>query len=398
MEYKSTRETAKLWNVSPQRVVKFASEGRIKDAILVGKTWLIPADAEKPADKRFHTNKKTESEYHFPLFPYSGFTQTKAKSILSSEELNLYNYQHEYIRGNFESAVNGLIKILNETENPHLKIGALYYLICNTIMEHDYSGFINYYHQLIHTVDGITSYKKEAELIANDYTSFIEGTKKFVENFELDLSYSYHPEALPYIQVITTYEAMVKNLHSGVECQPEHFECACIYIESRNKYFSASCIHNYLALMYLINNNHQKCDFHLNRSIQLSEQINNNLACQIIMPFVKDKLKKILKENSSEILRKSIENGKKYMDGCVFITEKFKKSAVYLQLSEKELRWINYAASDFTNKEIARKENISESYVIKVFQKIYTKTGTSTKKELVDFYKNSLFNSGVAIE
>lgn len=52
MEFLTTTEMANKWNISRRRVSLLCVEGRINGAILKGKTWLIPADAEKPADPR----------------------------------------------------------------------------------------------------------------------------------------------------------------------------------------------------------------------------------------------------------------------------------------------------------------------------------------------------------
>ena len=48
MEYLSVAKTAEKWGVSQRSVRNYCSEGRIPGAFLTGKTWNIPADAEKP--------------------------------------------------------------------------------------------------------------------------------------------------------------------------------------------------------------------------------------------------------------------------------------------------------------------------------------------------------------
>ncbi len=48
----TTAELAKKWNVSQRRVAIYCKEGRIPGAVLKGRTWLIPEDAEKPKDPR----------------------------------------------------------------------------------------------------------------------------------------------------------------------------------------------------------------------------------------------------------------------------------------------------------------------------------------------------------
>ena len=43
----SVKETSIKWNLSERSVRNYCALGRIKDAVLVGKTWMIPEDAKK---------------------------------------------------------------------------------------------------------------------------------------------------------------------------------------------------------------------------------------------------------------------------------------------------------------------------------------------------------------
>lgn len=52
MEYLTTAEFADKWGISQRRVGIYCKEGRLEGAMIKGKTWLIPADAEKPVDPR----------------------------------------------------------------------------------------------------------------------------------------------------------------------------------------------------------------------------------------------------------------------------------------------------------------------------------------------------------
>lgn len=51
VKYLSVTEIAKKWGVSERSVRNYCAEGRIKNAILVGKTWAIPRNATKPLRK-----------------------------------------------------------------------------------------------------------------------------------------------------------------------------------------------------------------------------------------------------------------------------------------------------------------------------------------------------------
>ena len=52
MEFLSTSEIAKKWDISRRRVTTLCIEGRIDGAVHKGNMWLIPEDAKKPDDPR----------------------------------------------------------------------------------------------------------------------------------------------------------------------------------------------------------------------------------------------------------------------------------------------------------------------------------------------------------
>ncbi len=54
MDFLTTAEYAKIWNISQRRVAIYCKEGRIDGAVLKGKTWLIPENTK---------NRKLHDEY-----------------------------------------------------------------------------------------------------------------------------------------------------------------------------------------------------------------------------------------------------------------------------------------------------------------------------------------------
>lgn len=53
MEYLTTVEMSEKWNITSRRIGVLCAEGRIEGVIKKGKTWLLSADAEKPADAQY---------------------------------------------------------------------------------------------------------------------------------------------------------------------------------------------------------------------------------------------------------------------------------------------------------------------------------------------------------
>ena len=52
MDAMSVKKAAQKWNISERRIQKLCEEGRIADVVRFGRSWVIPKDAEKPADAR----------------------------------------------------------------------------------------------------------------------------------------------------------------------------------------------------------------------------------------------------------------------------------------------------------------------------------------------------------
>lgn len=62
MEYLSAKEVAEKWNISRRRVQILCEEGRIEGAFKLSDVWVIPKDAEKPADRRKTKKKLTNKD------------------------------------------------------------------------------------------------------------------------------------------------------------------------------------------------------------------------------------------------------------------------------------------------------------------------------------------------
>lgn len=112
MEYMTVKETAKKWNVSIRTVNMHLNEGRVPGAIRKEHGWLIPANAQKPADRRRRKapDAAVRSQKLFmPIFSltYSkgGFEQA-VKNLLDEEERMMAWAGHFYFQGKQEQALN----------------------------------------------------------------------------------------------------------------------------------------------------------------------------------------------------------------------------------------------------------------------------------------------------
>jgi hypothetical protein len=64
MKYLSTTEVSKKWGIGRRRIQILCANDRIPGASLVGNTWIIPENAEKPKDARIKSGKYIRSQEH----------------------------------------------------------------------------------------------------------------------------------------------------------------------------------------------------------------------------------------------------------------------------------------------------------------------------------------------
>lgn len=56
--YITVKEASERWEISTRRVRSLCGEGKIAGVLQNGRIWKIPADAEKPADRRYRSAEK----------------------------------------------------------------------------------------------------------------------------------------------------------------------------------------------------------------------------------------------------------------------------------------------------------------------------------------------------
>ena len=62
MKYLSTTQAAEKWELSARRVALLCEQRRIEGAQKAGSNWIIPENAEKPADARIKSGKYIKSK------------------------------------------------------------------------------------------------------------------------------------------------------------------------------------------------------------------------------------------------------------------------------------------------------------------------------------------------
>lgn len=113
MQYLSAAEAAKKWKVSERSVRNYCAKGRVEGAVLKGKTWKIPADAEKPQRSNTKAAKPQtllEILQREKANKYSGgiYHKTQIEMTYNSNHIEGSRLTHDQTRYIFETNTIGV--------------------------------------------------------------------------------------------------------------------------------------------------------------------------------------------------------------------------------------------------------------------------------------------------
>lgn len=158
MNYLSVAEIAKKWNISERSVRNYCAQERIPGAVLIGKTWHIPENAEKPARS---DGKKTPVKTLLSILQeekrtkYAGgiYHKTQIDLTYNSNHIEGSRLTHDQTRYMFETNTIGVEnEVLNvddviETSNHFRCIDLIIDHAASTLSEH----FIEKLHHILKT-------------------------------------------------------------------------------------------------------------------------------------------------------------------------------------------------------------------------------------------------------
>lgn len=158
MNYLSVAETAKKWNISERSVRNYCAQERIPGAVLIGKTWHIPENAEKPVrsnGKKMPVKTLLSILQEEKRTQYAGgiYHKTQIELTYNSNHIEGSRLTHDQTRYIFETNTIGIEnEVLNvddviETSNHFRCIDLIIDRAASTLSEH----FIKKLHHILKT-------------------------------------------------------------------------------------------------------------------------------------------------------------------------------------------------------------------------------------------------------
>ncbi len=396
MEFLSTTEVAKKWGVSRKTVTRYAADGKIEGAYLVGNTWMIPANARKVTgtvlnvqeSKTDISDVSEENEYHFPLYLYRDFYNLK-QGLKRPEELKLYSAFEEALKSNYKKTYELSKEAFSITDDLSIRITCLYLMARSSLYENNYNLFMKHTLELNRIFAKDFDHKKELKTLLIDLETYYKGFDSLMEA-SFDATVDYSDEVYPIITTMTLYRQILQSFKTRQEIDTTMYEMSLKFFETRGYIYPSILLSSELAFIY-----NQKMDTGLSNryakyAYDLANKNNGFLMLVDLYSLNPRLLDKALKHYKTKINPTLVRMTKEHKKACIGLMIHLKKPQSLFSFIRDDYDYIYYAIYNYSNKEIAAEKKISESAVAQRYTRLCRSFNVSRKKELVEAFIEEL--------
>lgn len=388
MKYISVHEAAEQWGISLRRVQYFCANDKIPGAKHMGRQWLIPSDAIRPADGRTRYGKvhPAESVYHFPVFIYTPLYGDP--SGLSENEQQLLIAQKLRLEGKYLESIAICRDVLSESLPPYLEAG----LYCTIGFDSLLLGIVSEYSHAIAEIERIISletlHREDIKLmLASLYLNGSwDNTRLYaVEPSELSseavIYYKYCLLSAAYISGSLEEKAVIRYIRSE-----------CVQFEKDGIIPALFSFHCLLGVIGNTENSVQQRESHIRTAVRIA--VENNWVANLSRYY---NGASVLIENCLEDyghcyvtnLRKVQQTTLRYWTVIHSLETGVDSFTLY---SSEQIELLLLVSYQYSNAKIASVKCMTEAEVNNAVSDLCTLSGVSTKAELTAYAKK-FFNA-----
>ncbi len=390
MNHISTKEAAARWGISQRRIAMLAACGRIPGAVLIGKSWFIPADAAKPEDGRRSSSAKPAEAYVFPVpMAYRRLGETPVgQQSQDAECLCLANALYE--SGDFEASLALSEDVLRTSENSYIRIGALFLLVYTALMLHRFDDVSRYSFLLFGSISEAPEHREELAFLYHEIESVIDSSDWFLNCFSIDSSYPYSRSGTNYISVLLMYRDVLLAILGRKDVDPLPHELTCLRLEQDGYIYLATMMHIYLSVLYASKGDYRAEERHAKQAVDYSVENNIYTTSAMLFAPMPDTALRLMSGYPEEVRNKFISLGKRSMTCIADYLASSGKTSLLTKLSTADLRFISYCVKGYSVEAMADMESLSVSATKHRLVPLYKKVGVSSKKQLSETYSRLL--------
>ncbi len=388
-KYMTPQQAAEKWGISRRTVRQYLASDRIEGIVCVNGRTLIPASAEKPADRRRRQSGSAASDMTMNPFVLttSSYTPGTAERTVNETEDAARRMtglaELAYLRGDADTA-RELCKKLNASEKMEIRLGALLIDLLATLFKESGTSSVNSFRDL-----------QMIAKIASEHPKY----RKTGELFGLYLNITVHNRAdtvfpdpgLDAFSMPHELKPMAVYAYSRWLLIDGKIGRAIGLAEGALIFMTEICPVEavYLSLTvaygYVLSGNRQKAEYFFRYARSIAEPDG------ILAPFAEFRYllagltEKCMRTETPETYKKILELSTVYFKNWINIHNSLTGDTVSSKLSPTEFNVAMLAARNVSNTDIAEYMNISVNSVRTHLRNIFNKLNIYSRKELLDY-------------
>ena len=382
MDFLSTTQIAKAWGVSRKTVTRYAAEGKIAGAYMVGNTWMIPADAGN------QEKLENDCDFHFPFYLYWDFFNIK-ESLTKPEELKLYSSFEKALQGNYDEAYRLAGEALSSTGDIPIRITCLYLMTRCCLYIKKYNLFMKHAFEMEQIFTGDFEHKKEMSLLRIDIECYYKGFDPLL-NASFDMEGGSCNELFPMITTMSLYRQILVSMSNKQDLDVTMYEMSLRLFEEKGFIYPSIMLASELAVVFHNKKKYETSFKYAKYAYDLAVKHSGFIMLidvYSVAPKVFDRALKHYKITADPELVRMTKNLNK---SCIGLMYYLKKPKSLFCLINDDYDYIYYAINDYTNKQIAAEKHISENTVSQKYKRLCNSFNASSKKELVTAFLKEL--------
>lgn len=388
MEYISTKEASAKWGISTIRITVLAKEGRIPGAQRIGKSWLIPAGATKPAERkasRGHTASKEADSFSFPLYQFRPDWSSAKKAGLSPQQQSLFLAETAVLECRFDEAYPVVEPILREPEDIATEVGALWVAgICCIALNRadDFSGL---YLRLQVLLSKDFPHRDDLAIVLDVLKTYVETIGSSATNV---CRTELHEQCLPLACMQVGYANLSREAMKLGSADDTLLELNLLLLKNTGTVIAIEMMHCYLLGIYCFRGNTAAAARHTTEMVRLAYENKFYFPLVTFYRYFAAEFSPVLAQYPEEFQKHCraliSQYEKNFSDFISAINEKNVKA----KLHDTDFPYIYAVLADLTNAAIAEKLGISQPTVKRKLDKLCAKLGVANKKELKEYLRN----------
>lgn len=392
MEYITTKEASAKWGISTIRITVLANEGRIPGAKRLGRSWLIPANANKPPERKANHSKTVKGEkeeidnFSFPLYHFRPDWHYINQSQLSEQQQELLSAETAVLECRYEYAYPILKSILRAPDDIATEIGALWAIEICCICLNKPGEFSKFYLRLQLILAKDFPHRDDLAIIFDFVETYVE-TVRAAAKYDLSNS-NIHEQSLPMLCMLTGYANLTREILKSGTADTTLMELNLRLLKDTGAVVVTEAIHLYLLGIYNLHQNLPALEKHARMAVQIAYENKYYFPLVTYYQFFAPILAPILAEYPESFQFHLNRLATQYEENFTLFLSSVSKYSVVSQLTSDEEPYIYSVLLGLSNAAIADRLGVSIRTVNRKLDMICEKFGVSHKKDLKDFLYN----------